>query len=158
MERGQALGSRDYVESVIGEGFFELCAEGLRAVDQKIAESLLIGEGVDEVSLGDDELALENTVVQRGDQAHFGAADVEHVADFSMEHVGDRVRVRNSRDRAVDWVRIKQGPRVRSFRDRFGKTEARQDDKLAAGAQRTGGARPAQIEAARIFAAAPPAG
>src|SRR5690348_8842108 len=65
MISSETPGSGDDVEAVIGESFFELRFQRRPSIDQKITIALLRGKRSDEIFIGDDELALENTVVQR---------------------------------------------------------------------------------------------
>src|ERR1017187_3224150 len=137
MERGESLRRRDHVESVVGERFLEFLPGGGGSVDQKVAESLFIGKGAHEILFGDDQLALENAVVERGNQPELHSAGIKHIAYFAVQDVGDRVRIRDRGNRAVGWRGVEQRPWVGGLRNRFGEGESSEVGKLAPCAEDT---------------------
>src|SRR5579864_4149756 len=108
MKSREAFRSRNHVESVVGQRVLERGFDRGRAVDQKIAEALFIGERANEIFLRDNDFALKDAVIECGYQLHFYATRIEHVADLAMEDVSDRIGVGDGGDSTILRIGIEQ--------------------------------------------------
>ena len=129
MKRREAFRGRDDVESEIDQPILERRAHLGRTlgrrVDEEEAVPVVVGKHALEVTLADQQLALEDAVRERPDDAQRDrpvgvAVQDEVVADRQVERIGQRRGVGQGGNRAVLELAVEQQPRVRFFLRRLG--------------------------------------
>src|ERR1041385_8472562 len=124
MKTGESLLGRLCVEAEVGEAIFE-CRSYLigfrrRSVEQKEAKALFTGEEPDEVLVGHEQFALEDTVTECGHDAQMQRLPfmINHqiVTEFQMQHVGEGICVCDHGNGAIRKFMGQQQPRILRLR------------------------------------------
>src|ERR1044072_9961174 len=143
MKTGESLLGRLCVEAEVGEAMFE-CGSYLigfrrRSVEQKEAKALFTGEEPDEVLVGHEQFALEDTVTECGHDAQMQRLPfmINHqiVTEFQMQHVGEGICVCDHGNGAIRKFMVQHKPRILRLRiDRALQCKAILSQKLSRGA------------------------